>query len=130
MPRTSEGHEQIRAKEMETWLVTLNTIPICESEQYGRSYSKLEFSVEKNDTADAQRKILAWARGKLRRFRPGKNRVVIIMGHPRLKTGGLDGNRTIRVRHKYSTIRSILRHRPEKLFVVGYGPEAAEELDR
>lgn len=130
MPRTSEGREYTQTKVTETWLVTLNVISVCESEQYRGSYNKLEFSVEKNDTADAQRKILTWARKKLRRFRSRKNRIVIIMGHPRLKTGGLDGNRTVRVRHKYSTIGSILRHGPEKLFVVGYGPEAAAELDR
>lgn len=84
---------------------------------------------------NAKEKILAWSRKKLKRFRPKRGRVVLILAAPCVTiTKGeeprvLDGTKMLRNRFRFCTPASIQRASVRKLFVVGYGTRANKELN-
>ena len=116
---------------METWEVSLNVFTYRGGWQGNvTKFSFYTASLEAENTDEAKKELLFWARKKLSRFKPGKKRAVHIFGAPRIKSGLLSGDRMLRNRHSCETIYSINRRNANRILVEGYGPEAITELHR
>lgn len=84
-----------------------------------------------SDDKRAKSNLLKEVRRRLKEIKNSKRKDFSIMCCPRFKTmKGLDGTKMLRNRHKFDTKTSIMRVGANRLFVKGYGPKQAAELDR
>ncbi|MBI2635575.1 MAG: hypothetical protein HYW79_03495 [Parcubacteria group bacterium] len=94
------------------------------------NYPRVIKFIAKDDN-EAKQKILNICKKIVSRMRQSKWEYFIIQAMPYLKSDeGLDGNRMIRVKPKYSNRRILIIKNPDKVLVQGYGSEALEKLDR
>lgn len=92
------------------------------------SHQHFEFE---SDDKRAKNDLLKEVRRRLKKIRNSKRKNFSIMCCPRFKTKMvLDGTRMLRNRSKFDTKTSIMRVGANRLFVKGYGPKQAAELDR
>jgi hypothetical protein len=113
---------------MQTWSI-LATV----KELNSPNFSTLKAEIEAEGVEEAKTKVLKWLRKRLKRFSAKKGRFVFLQAAPWItyhEDKVLDADRMLRLRHRFDSLSSIQRVGPEKLFVVGYGPEQAEALTK
>ena len=98
-----------------------------------RDFHSYVYRFEADEKEDVRKKIFSWARKKLSRFIKRNGYIVQIAAAPTLENGSGDITKLLRNRFKFADINSILKVNPanaEKVFVVGYGAKAWNELSR
>ena len=89
----------------------------------------IEFNAE--DTQKAKEVSLEQVQKIWKRYKNPNGWFIMLTTAPRLRAGGLDGDRMIRMKHKFCHGADILTIKnPNIPFIIGYGPNQAKQLSQ